>query len=78
MQWHTNESSKPYKTLWGQGEDNTIQAAIGALHAPDQASEKSAFICMSGSHQRAEGEERSDTQQQENLDVCVCACGAPH
>lgn len=55
-----------------QGEENTIQADIGALHAPDQASEKSAFICMSGSHQRVEGEERSDTQQQENLDVFVC------
>lgn len=32
-------------------------------YAPDQALEKSAFICMSGSHQRVEGEERRDTQQ---------------
>lgn len=60
---HQNPDLQLLKGGGGWCEENTIQAAIGGLHALDQASQKSAFICMSGSHQRAEGEERSDVQQ---------------
>lgn len=72
-EWIIKPRSASYKQQGGVGWRKHIQAAIGALHAPDQASEESAFICMSGWHQRSAGgrEKRHATIGESG---CVCAC----